>query len=105
MMSEGARVEVERVYVINLRRTREVSRTKRSPYAVRLIRRFVARHMRVDPENVKIDNGVNEYIWSGSIEKPPRRVEVRVTKYSDGTVKVSLNVPEGAETKAAGSNK
>ena len=100
MMSEGAKVEVERVYVINLRRTREVSRTRRSPYAVRLIRRFVARHMKVDLDKVKIDNSVNEYVWSRGIEKPPRRIEVKVTKYSDGTVRVALNVPEKAEGKA-----
>ena len=100
MMSESAKVEVERVYVINLRRTREVSRTKRSPYAVRLIRRFVARHMKVDLDKVKIDNSVNEYVWSRGIEKPPRRIEVKVTKYSDGTVRVTLNVPEKAEGKA-----
>ena len=99
-MSEGAKVEVERVYVINLRRTREASRTRRSPYAIRLIRNFVARHMKVEPGNVKIDSSVNEYIWSGSIEKPPRRVEVKVTKYSDGTVRVALNVPEETEKKA-----
>ncbi|WP_054849417.1 50S ribosomal protein L31e [Vulcanisaeta sp. JCM 14467] len=99
-MSEGAKVEVERVYVINLRRTREVSRTKRSPYAVRLIRRFVARHMRVEPEKVRIDNSVNEYVWSRGIEKPPRRIEVKVTKYGDGTVKVTLNVPEKTEERA-----
>ncbi|MGC8542750.1 MAG: 50S ribosomal protein L31e [Vulcanisaeta sp.] len=96
-MSEGAKVEVERIYVINLRRTREVSRTKRSPYAIRLIRNFVARHMKVEPEKVKIDNSVNNYVWSRSIEKPPRKVEVKVTKYSDGTVKVTLNIPEEAK--------
>lgn len=101
-MSEEAKVELERVYVINLRRTREVSRTKRSPYAIRLIRRFVARHMKVEPEKVKIDNSVNNIVWSRGIEKPPRRVEVKVTKYSDGTVKVTLNVPakSKAEVKA-----
>ncbi len=98
-MSGEAKVEVERIYVINLRRTREVSRTKRSPYAIRLIRKFVARHLRVDPEKVRIDNSVNEYVWSRGIEKPPRRIEVKVAKYSDGTVKVMLNVPEKAEGK------
>jgi large subunit ribosomal protein L31e len=97
---ESAKVEVERVYVINLRRTREVSRTKRSPYAIRLIRSFVARHMKVDPDKVRVDNEVNEYVWSRSIEKPPRRIEVKVTKYSDGIVRVTLNVPKEAESKA-----
>lgn len=104
-MSEEAKVELERVYVINLRRTREVSRTKRSPYAIRLIRKFVARHMKVEPDKVKLDNSINNAIWSRGIEKPPRRIEVKVTKYSDGTVKVALNVPTESKAEAKAESK
>ncbi|NPA24092.1 MAG: 50S ribosomal protein L31e [Crenarchaeota archaeon] len=86
----GSKPVLEREYTINLRRTREVSRTKRAAYAVRLIRRFVARHMKVDPSQVKIHNEVNEAIWSRSIEKPPRKIKVKVVKYEDGTVWVYL---------------
>ncbi len=89
-MSQTQKVLIERVYTINLRRTREVSRTKRAPYAVRLIRKFVARHMKVDLSQVKISNEVNEAIWARSIEKPPRRIKVKVVKYEDGTVWVYL---------------
>ena len=90
-MSEQKKVVLERVYRINLRRTREVSRTKRAPYAIRLIRKFIARHMKVDIKNVKISNEVNELIWSRGIEKPPRKIEVKVIKYEDGIVEVKLN--------------
>ncbi len=90
-MSEK-KIVLERSYVINLRRTREVSRTKRAPYAIRLIRKFIARHLKVEPKNVKISNALNEHVWSRSIEKPPRKVKVKVMKYSDDTVFVDLEV-------------
>jgi large subunit ribosomal protein L31e len=89
-VSEEKKVEVSREYVINLRRAYEVSRSKRAKYAVGLIRRFVARHLKVEPRAVKIGQLLNAALWSRSIEKPPRRVRVAVEKYSDGTVKVEL---------------
>ncbi len=89
-MSQSPKVLVERIYTINLRRTREVSRTKRAAYAMRIIRKFVARHMHVDPSQVKISNEVNEAVWARSIEKPPRKIKVRVAKYEDGSVWVYL---------------
>ena len=89
-MSESKKVVLERDYKINLRRTREVSRTKRAPYAIRLIRKFIARHLKVDLEKVKISNEVNEIVWSRGIEKPPRKINVKVLKYDDGTVEVKL---------------
>jgi len=78
----------ERVYVIPLGETRVTSRRKRAPRAIRLIREFAKRHMKA--EEVKIAPELNEYIWSRGIEKPPRRVKVRMEKYEDGLVKVYL---------------
>ncbi len=89
-MSEEKKVVLTREYVINLRRTYEVSRTKRAKYAVGLIRRFVARHLKVEPTAVKIGQKLNMALWSRSIEKPPRRVRVTVEKLSDGTAVVEL---------------
>lgn len=89
-MSEEKKVVLTREYVVNLRRAYYVSRTKRAKYAVGLIRRFVARHLKVETKNVKIGQALNEVLWARSIEKPPRRVRVVVEKLSDGTVKVDL---------------
>ena len=89
-MSEEKKVVLTREYVINLRRAYEVSRTKRAKYAVGLIRRFVARHLKVEPKAVKIGQKLNVALWSRSIEKPPRRVRVTVEKLSDGTTVVEL---------------
>ena len=52
---------------------------------------------------MKIDPEVNAYIWSRSIEKPPRRVRVKATLLSDGTVYVALfkEKEEGEKSEAA----
>ncbi|MCI4446950.1 MAG: 50S ribosomal protein L31e [Pyrobaculum sp.] len=89
-MSEEKKVVLTREYVVNLRRVYEVSRTKRAKYAVGLIRRFVARHLKVEPTAVKIGQRLNMALWSRSIEKPPRRVRVTVEKLSDGTAVIEL---------------
>ncbi len=77
-------------YVINLRRVYEVSRTKRAKYSVRYIRKFVARHLKVEIEKVKISQGLNLLLWSRGIEKPPRKIHIVAEKYEDGTVSVNV---------------
>ncbi len=78
----------EMIYVIPLRRVYWLHRRKRAPRAIKLIRSFVERHFGV--KRVIIDNAVNEYVWSRSIEKPPRRVKVKVVKVDEETAKVLL---------------
>ncbi len=65
-----------RVYVIPLSRVYWGRRTNRADRAVKLLRKFVRRHAKVD--KVIIANEVNEYIWSRGREKPPRRIKVLV---------------------------
>jgi len=81
--------ELERIYTINLSRALSVPRKKRAPRALRLIREFAARHMKVEAEDVKIEPEVNEAIWRRGIEKPPRRITVKMVK-EEGAVRVSL---------------
>lgn len=65
-------------YTIPLRRVYWGRRSNRAARAVKLIRAFVARHLHLDLDSVKISNEVNEYVWRRGIEKPPRYVRVRV---------------------------
>jgi large subunit ribosomal protein L31e len=87
-VKEEEEIEEERVYTIPLGRVWNVPRQERTPKAVRVIRAFTKKHMKT--EDIKIDNELNEFIWRRSIEKPPRRVRVRITKNKEGTVKVYL---------------
>ena len=88
----------ERFYTIPLRKAWISPRKKRAPKATRIIKSFVLKHMKVrtepdeeeEPERLVIDNEVNEKIWERGIEKPPRKIRVRVIKDKEGVVTVLL---------------
>jgi len=82
--------ENERIMNIPLKDTKSVPRSKRANRAIKEIREYVARHMKVDDDDVWIDTGVNELIWSRGIQKPPTKVTIRAVRFEDGLVEVSL---------------
>jgi len=82
----------EALYVIPLQRVYwGGSRRTRGKRAIRLIKEFVERHFKA--KRVIIDNMVSEYIFSYKIEKPPRRIAVKVIKIDEDIYKVLLAVP------------
>lgn len=83
----------ERIYTIPLRRAWIVSRRKRTPKAVKLVRDFVLRHMKA--ESIVISNDLNEELWSRGIQKPPRRIRVKAEKDKEGVVTVYLAEARG----------
>ena len=68
----------ERVYTVPLRDAFVKPRNKRTPRAVKILREFAARHMKTDPENVLISNMLNAFLWARGIQKPPRKVKVKM---------------------------
>jgi len=76
----------ERIYTIPLGRAWLVSRRKRTPKAVKLVRDFILRHTKA--ESIVISNGLNEELWSRGIQKPPRRIRVKAEKDREGVVTV-----------------
>lgn len=90
----------ERIYTIPLRRAWDVPPNKRAPKAIRIIKAFIKRHMKVVESTIEkgeeeggriiIDGEVNEKIWRRGIEKPPRRLRIRAAKDEDGNVTVFL---------------
>jgi large subunit ribosomal protein L31e len=81
--------ELERIYVVPLRRAYETPRTKRSRKAVKILRSFISRHMKAEEMDVAISEGVNSLIWKRGIQKPPRKIKVRAVKNGEKVV-VSL---------------
>ena len=72
--------KIERIYTVNLSDAYEYTRTKRAIRTVKILREFIARHMKVEPQEVKISSTVNSYLWRDSIQRPPRKVKVKVVK-------------------------
>ena len=88
----------EKFYTIPLRRAWISKRKKRAPKAMRIIKSFVRKHMKIrtevegeeEAEMLVISNEVNEKIWSRGIEKPPRKIRVRAAKDKEGVITVHL---------------
>lgn len=93
-------VGIEREYIIPLRnKWKNVPRYKRANKAIKAIKEFIARHMKIydrDLKKIKIDKFLNEVIWLRGIKKPPKKIKVKATKESDKEIiKVELSeIPE-----------
>jgi len=80
----------ERILIVPLRVVRTVPRTKRAPRAIKAIREHVVQHMKARTEDVWIDPQINEILWRRGIERPPHKIRVKVIKFEDELVEVSL---------------
>ncbi len=69
--------EGEKIFTIPLRKCFRKPLRKRAPYALRLIREFLSRHMKIDKEKVKLGKYLNEEVWKNGIKNPPRRIRVK----------------------------
>ena len=78
----------ERIYTIPLAKARRGPRNKWAKKSIRYLREFMTRHFK--PESLVISQEVNERIWERGIQKPPRKLKVRVTKNIDGLCVVYL---------------
>ncbi len=74
----------EREYVIPLRRAwRNVPQYERTGKAIKAIKIFVAKHMKVtdrDVKNVKLDVYFNNEVWFRGRANPPSKIKVKVRK-------------------------
>lgn len=79
--------ENEREYIIPLRRKwKNVPRYKRANKAIKAIKEFLVRHMKIrdrDLKKIKIDKYLNESVWFRGIRKPPVKIKVRAVKEGD----------------------
>jgi len=90
------RVELEREYIVPLRRGfSNVPHYRRAKKAVKVLKEFLVRHMNVrdgDTRKIKVDINLNNEIWFRGIKKPLHKIKVRAVK-KDGIVSVSLADP------------
>jgi large subunit ribosomal protein L31e len=99
---EEKEIVEERVYTVPLGKALIQPPNKRTARAVRMLRSFVIKHMKLETRKegeaeeeetaarLIIDNEVNEKLWSRGIEKPPRKIRVRAEKDKEGNVTVYL---------------
>lgn len=80
----------EQIYTIPLRDAKAAPRWRRANRAMILIKKYLTRHMKAEPEQIKIDKSINEKIWERGTEKPPSSIRVRAAKFEDGEVQAEL---------------
>lgn len=84
-------MSLERVYTISLSKIYSVGRHRvRARKAVKHIKAFTKRHMKVNEEDVIFGQDLNEHVWRNGIEKPPRKIKVKMFKDDSGKVMVNL---------------
>jgi len=90
--------ETEREYIIPLRkRFNKVPRYKRTNKAVKTVKEFLVRHMKVydrDLKKIKIDQYLNEFLWFRGIRKPPAKVKVRVSRDGENVRVYLADMPD-----------
>jgi len=89
---------LERAYIIPLRTEwLKAPKHKRAKKAVRAIREFLAKHMKVDMKDVKIGKWLNHEVWKRGIKKPMAKVSIKAIR-ENGIVRVELaELPEYAK--------
>ena len=74
----------EREYIVPLRRKWiNTPKYRRAEKAVKSLKQFLAKHLRVEDRNIKkikLDHFLNEEIWYRGIKKPLHKVKVKVKK-------------------------
>jgi len=74
-------VKTQRLYTIPLQDAWKVPYKRRAQKAVALIQKFVVRHMKADPKNVRVGSALNDAVWARGIKHPPRKVKVQVVPH------------------------
>ena len=93
-----AEKEFERIYVIPLHKAKFGTSSAGAPRAMKKIKNFLIKHMKVEQNNIWIDDSLNEAVWSRGKFKVSSKIRVRAVKFDDGIVEASL--PELKEVKS-----
>ena len=81
--------EIERIYVIPLKK-RNFRSSVAAPTAVKQVKHYLRRHMKVDDNDIWIDDSLNTALWSHGKYKIENKIRVRAVKFEDGVVEAYL---------------
>ena len=80
---------------VPLRHAWNITRYKRAPRAMQIIRDEVIRHLKVRPdEDLYIHPEVNEAVWARGIEHPPRKIRLTITRHDEPDIPIDVQLAE-----------
>jgi len=99
-MAEENKAAAEQIYTIPLKAVKDYPNWKRGNKAIKVIREYLSKHMKVAEDEIKISKEINEIVWERGIEKPPRKIRVKAVRSEEG-VTAEVVEAEKASEKAA----
>ena len=90
MAEKESEKEVERIYIIPLRKAKIGRSSLAAPRAIKQVRSFLTKHMKVDSDDIWIDDSLNQELWSRGKYKVPSKIRVRAVKFEDGVVEATI---------------
>lgn len=90
MAEKESSKELERIYIVPLKKVKIGRASLAAPRAVKQVRGFLTKHMKVDGGDIWIDDSLNRELWSKGKYKIPSKIRVRAVKFEDGVVEVTL---------------
>ena len=97
-MAKQKSIVNEREFIVPLRRQiLKVQRHKRTPKAIKALKQFIAKHMKVpnrDLKKIKLDGFLNEELWYRGIKNPPTKIKVNAKRDGENIRVTLVNLPE-----------
>jgi large subunit ribosomal protein L31e len=81
--------EIERIYIIPLKKT-GFNNSNAAPTAIKRVKNYLTKHMKVEKKDIWIDDSLNNAIWSQGKYKMPSKIRVKAVKFDDGVVEAYL---------------
>ena len=81
--------EIEKIYVIPLK-NKGFKSSVAAPVAVKRVRQFLTKHMKVKSEDIWMDDSLNNALWTHGKYRMSSKIRVKAVKFDDGVVEVYL---------------
>jgi large subunit ribosomal protein L31e len=81
--------ELERIYIIPLK-NKGLKSSKAAPTAVKRVKQYLTKHMKVEKKNIWIDDSLNNALWSHGKYKTAGKIRIKAVKFDDGIVEAYL---------------
>jgi large subunit ribosomal protein L31e len=73
----------ERIVTVPLRDVTKVPSHERAGEAMNIVREHLAKHFAVDEDEIRLDPSINEAVWGGGQDDPPRKVRVHAARFAE----------------------
>ena len=81
--------EIEKIYVIPLKK-KGFKSSVAAPIAVKRVKQFLTKHMKVEAEDIWMDDSLNNALWTHGKYRMPSKIRVKAVKFDDGVVEAYL---------------